>query len=90
MKLHIEITHTLWHNTNPKNQKQKVIKINCDKLQTIQAQNLTGDKLTPQLIEAASHGKKVVMERKVMFCEEIEKIIFPVNLTSRWKTKNCL
>ncbi len=67
-----------------------MIKINCDKLQTIQAQKLTGDKLTPQLIEVASHGKQIVMERKLMFCEEIEKIIFPVNLISRWKTKNCL
>jgi hypothetical protein len=58
-----------------------VIKINCDK--TIQAQKLTGDKLTPQLIEVASHGKKVVMERKLMFCDEIEKINFPVNLICR-------
>jgi hypothetical protein len=57
-----------------------LIKINCDKLQTIQAQKLTGDKLTPQLIEVASHGKHVVMERKLMFCEKIEKFIFPVNL----------
>jgi hypothetical protein len=67
-----------------------VIKINSDKLQTIQAQKLTGDKLTPQLIEVASHGKQVVMERKLMFCEEIEKFMFPVNLICRWKTKNCL
>jgi len=60
-----------------------LIKINCDKLQTIQAQKLTGDKLTPQLIEVPSHGKQVVMERKLMFCEKIEKFIFPVNLICR-------